>query len=150
MMEIRPARAGDLDAVRRCAVAAYEIYVDRIGRKPAPMVADFDAASTSGELYVLQVGDAIHGFIVLFPRAGHIFVENVAVDPAQQGRGYGRRLLDFAEAEARRLGLPALELYTNAKMTENLALYPRVGYLETGRRTEDGFDRVYFRKVLTD
>lgn len=149
-MEIRPAGKADLEAVRACAVAAYTIYVERIGREPAPMVADFDAHLADDELFVAREGEAILGFIVLFPRADHIFVENVAVDPAHQGKGCGRLLLDFAEAEARRLGLPALELYTNAKMTENLILYPRVGYVETDRRTENGFDRVYFRKVLTE
>jgi hypothetical protein len=33
-------------------------------------------------------------------------------------------------------------------MTENLSLYAALGYEETGRATEDGFDRVYFRKSL--
>ena len=33
-------------------------------------------------------------------------------------------------------------------MTENLALYPALGYVETGRRVEDGFSRVYFSKRL--
>ena len=42
----------------------------------------------------------------------------------------------------------AVELYTNAQMTENLSLYPRLGYAKTGRRMEDGFDRVFYRKEL--
>ena len=37
---------------------------------------------------------------------------------------------------------------TNEKMTENLTLYPRLGYCEVARRTEDGFNRVYFQKTL--
>jgi Ni,Fe-hydrogenase III large subunit len=45
--------------------------------------------------------------------------------------------------------LPSIELYTNAKMTENLAYYPRLGFEETGRRREDGFDRVYFRRLVS-
>ncbi len=54
----------------------------------------------------------------------------------------------WLEALARQGGAAAVELYTNARMTENLQLYPRLGYAETGRRTEDGFDRVFFRKHL--
>lgn len=41
-----------------------------------------------------------------------------------------------------------MELYTNAKMTENLTLYARLGWRETDRRTEQGFERVYFEKAV--
>jgi hypothetical protein len=34
-------------------------------------------------------------------------------------------------------------------MTENLLLYPSLGYHLIDRRREDGFDRVFFRKSLT-
>jgi hypothetical protein len=33
-------------------------------------------------------------------------------------------------------------------MFENLGLYLKMGFVETGRREEDGFERVYFRKEL--
>ena len=49
---------------------------------------------------------------------------------------------------ARQRGLKAVHLYTNEKMTENLSLYPRLGYIEVARRMEDGFSRVYFEKSL--
>jgi hypothetical protein len=34
-------------------------------------------------------------------------------------------------------------------MTENLAYYRRHGYTETHRAGQDGFRRVFFRKLLT-
>jgi len=86
--------------------------------------------------------------IVLIPGDDHLLVENVAVDPAMQGRGLGRELMAFAERRAAELELPELRLYTNQLMTENLALYPALGYTETGRRVEDGFARVYFSKRI--
>lgn len=64
------------------------------------------------------------------------------------GHGIGRALIAQVEATARKQGLAAVELYTNEKMTENLALYPRLGYRETGCHIEDGFARVFFRKDL--
>jgi ribosomal protein S18 acetylase RimI-like enzyme len=82
-------------------------------------------------------------------RAGHLFVENVAVRPDHQGRGFGRRLMAFAEDMARERGQPAVELYTNVKMTENFPFYEGLGFVETERRHENGFDRVYLRKTLT-
>ena len=88
------------------------------------------------------------GFVVGYPRGDHWHLENVAVDPAKQGTGLGRALVTHAEAVARAAGARAVELYTNAKMTENQGLYPRLGYRETGRAAEDGFDRVFYRKTL--
>jgi hypothetical protein len=37
-------------------------------------------------------------------------------------------------------------LYTNEKMTDNLSIYRKLGYVEVARRTENGFNRVYFEK----
>jgi ribosomal protein S18 acetylase RimI-like enzyme len=68
--------------------------------------------------------------------------------PAYQGKGVGRALLEFAEAEARRRGFAAIHLYTHEMMTENIGLYQRIGYVETRRVTEKGYDRVYMTKQL--
>jgi hypothetical protein len=50
--------------------------------------------------------------------------------------------------EARRLGLSALSLYTNAAMSENLAVYAHLGFVETHRVVERGYNRVYMRLSL--
>ena len=102
------------------------------------------------QAWVLVVGQARENRSPQFQDVGfaQLLVENVAVARSAQGRGLGRRLLEHAEDQALRLGLPETRLYTNAAMTENLAIYPRLGYAEVNRRTEDGFDRVYFRKDL--
>jgi len=148
-IQVRPAVSGDADAIRDCAEAAYAVYVARMGRKPAPMVADFASQIRAGHVHVGIDGNRVTGFIVLYPRGDHIHVENVAVRPECQGLGVGRRLLAFAEERALSAGVSAIELYTNVAMTENLTFYPRLGYAETKRRSEAGFERVYFRKELT-
>lgn len=148
-MEIRAARVSDLDGIRRCAEAAYGPYIARIGRPPAPMVADFARLVGDGSVHVLDEGGAIAGFAVFYRRGDHVHLENVAVHPDFQQRGCGVRLIAHVEQFAVEDGAAAVELYTNARMTENLALYPRLGYAETGRRHEDGFDRVFFRKAVT-
>ncbi len=145
---IRQATRDDLSAVEECATAAYAIYVARIGRKPAPMIADFAASIAAGNLFVEVEAETVRGFVVFYPCADHVHLENVAVDPRWQRRGIGARLIDFVETEARRLGFARVELYTNARMTENREMYPRLGYVEFDRRVEDGFDRVYYRKSL--
>ena len=147
-MTIRAAEPADIDAVRGCARKAYEIYVPRMGREPAPMVADFAASQASGNLYVLEHEGAVAGFVVFHDRDNHLHLENVAVHPAFQGLGLGRQLIDFAEEAARQSGFAHVELYTNVKMTENIPYYPSLGYEEIGCWQEDGFDRVFFRKEL--
>ncbi len=147
-MQIVMADPSHLGAVEACARAAYEKYIERIGREPAPMVADFAGSIDAGQLWVAIDDGGLSGYVVFYPRGDHLHLENLAVLPGQQGRGIGRALIAHVEEEARRLRLAAVELYTNEKMTENLGFYPRLGYIETGRRNEAGFNRVYFRKGL--
>ena len=68
--------------------------------------------------------------------------------PSCRGKGLGRGLLEFAEGEARRAGFDSIYLYTHEKMTENLALYSRIGYVEYDRRSRGKFSLVYMRKHL--
>jgi ribosomal protein S18 acetylase RimI-like enzyme len=145
---IRLAAEEDAPALHGIAVAAYQRYVPRIGREPAPMTADYLASARRGQAWIATEDGQAAGFIILVPQPGYLLLENVAVLPAAQGRGVGARLLDLAEERARSLGLPEIRLYTNEAMTESLAYYPRHGYTETHRAEQDGFHRVYFRKRL--
>ena len=146
---IRPAVAADEPAIRACAERAYARYVPLIGRRPAPMDADVAGQIAAGEVHVAtDAAGALRGFVVFRDEGDHMLLENVAVLPEEAGRGTGGALIRFCEETARGRGFATVRLYTNARMTENLALYPRLGYAEIGRRTEDGFDRVFFEKTL--
>ena len=112
------------------------------------MVADFAAALREGHLEILHEGNEPIGFLVSYALQNSLFVENVAIDPQHQGKGYGGSVFALLETRARSLELSAIELYTNEKMTENLNFYPRLGFKEFDRRTEAGFNRVYFRKAV--
>lgn len=54
----------------------------------------------------------------------------------------------FAERMARAAGSQAIRLYTNEVMTENAALYGRLGYVERHRAVQNGFRRIIMRKDL--
>ena len=149
MVTVRLADQGDVDALCRIAAAAYQPYVARIGRAPAPMTADYAQAVRDRQAWVAVEDGQVTGFVILVARPGYLLLENVAVLPAAQGRGIGGRLLGLAEQHARSLGRSEIRLYTNEAMTENLAYYPRRGYTETHRAEQDGFRRVFFRKPLT-
>ena len=147
---IRLAEADDEPEIRDCAEQAYARYVPMIGRKPAPMVADFVAQIAAGMVYVVTDDQALfHGFIVFYAEEEHILLENVAVLPSAAGRGVGRALISFCEDAARQRGMNGVHLYTNEKMTDNLSIYPKLGYVKVAQRTKDGFKRVYFEKTLT-
>jgi ribosomal protein S18 acetylase RimI-like enzyme len=143
---VRLATLADLPAIRDVVGAAYARYLDRMDRPPAPMLADYAAEVESGRLWV--TGEPVTGLIELIEAGTSLHVGNVAVHPSAQGSGLGRRLLEFAEEQARQRGLDRLDLFTNKVMTENQAIYARLGYRETGRRTEDGYQRVYMEKDL--
>ena len=144
-MPIRRAIAADTETVRAIALAAYAKYLSRMGRAPAPMVADFAGHISRDEVVVIEDDGALHGFMIAWPEADAYVVDNLAVHPAVQGKGFGRKLIEYAVMAARQSGLPALRLYTNVAMHENLAWYRRIGFVETHRAMENGFDRVYMR-----
>jgi ribosomal protein S18 acetylase RimI-like enzyme len=144
---MRLARPEDRAAVERLVHDAYEPWIKVIGMRPAPMSADYGALIGAGRVHVT---DDLEGLIVLVPQDdGELFVDNVAVRPESQGKGIGRELLAYAEEEARRLGLLALCLFTNVKMTSNIALYTSLGYVETGRIGSEGRSAVVMRKELS-
>jgi ribosomal protein S18 acetylase RimI-like enzyme len=109
---------------------------------------DYGERVARGYVFVAEEAGGVVGLIVLVPAPDHLLVENVAVDPDWQGQGIGRALLAFAEVAGRDAEFATLRLYTNAAMTENLALYPRLGYEEVDRRIDNGFERVFFAKRL--
>lgn len=145
-MTIRRARAEEASLLRALVERAYAPWVPVVGRRPMPMDDDYAARVSAGEAWVLEEAGAVRGVLVLEGHADHLLLENVAVEPARRGHGHGRALLDFAEAEARRRGLPEVRLYTNEKMERNVALYAARGYAETGRRQGAGFRRVFMAK----
>lgn len=146
---IRLAVAADRAAIEAVVAAAYSVYIERIGKTPGPMHDDYAARIAAGAVSVAEDADGtIAAVLVLLPKPDHLLLDNVAVRPDRQHRGLGRGLIDFAEAEARRQGFAELRLYTHQRMSENIALYRRLGFVETGRRQEAGYERVFMRKSV--
>lgn len=145
---IRTATTADAARISAIARAAYAKYVPRIGREPAPMSVDYEAEIVAQRVVLVEGAEKIIGYMVSWPEADAYFIDNVGVDPAFQGQGCGRRLVEHAAGEAVRLRLPALRLYTNVQMTENLAMYAHMGFVETHRGIENGYHRAYLRRDL--
>jgi GNAT superfamily N-acetyltransferase len=146
-MSIRIAREADVPEIRTCVREAYEVYLERMERPPAPRLDDPAVQVGDGQVYV-ECAESVRGVLVLVPFPGHLLVENLAVRPVFQRHGIGSRLLAFAEARATELGRAEVRLYTNERMTENLRYYSARGYRETGRAVEDGYARVFLSKSV--
>ena len=145
---IRLATPQDRIAVEGIVRDAYSVYLDRMGQPPGPLLDDYVAQIAAGSVSVLDEDGEIVAIIVLLAKPDHLLLDNIAVRPDRQGTGLGRQLIAFAETEARRCGFSELRLYTHETMVENIALYTRVGFVETGRGREAGYDRVFMTKRL--
>jgi ribosomal protein S18 acetylase RimI-like enzyme len=148
--EIRRAKLEDATAITRCIAAAYRHYAVRIGKPPAPMLDDYAELIQRHKVFILAERDKIIGVLVLIEKEQSILLDNVAVNPKYQRRGLGRKLIEFAEAEALRLGFSSMILYTNVQMTENIDLYRKLGFVETGRKQEHGYQRIYMQRHLLE
>lgn len=146
--EIRPAAPADAKAIRDLTRAAYAKWVSLIGREPLPMQADYERAIREHTIDLLTVGGTLAGLIETVLHADHLWIENVAVAPERQGRGYGRLLLAHAERRAVQSGRRAIRLLTNQAFVANLEFYARLGYVVDQTGPFRGGMTVYMRKRI--
>jgi GNAT superfamily N-acetyltransferase len=138
-LEMRRAAAADAAAVRSLTRQAYAKWVAVTGREPKPMGADYDRAVREHRVDLAYCDGTLAGLIEMIAEADHLLVENVAVAPAFQKQGIGRRLMAHAEAVALGLDYALVRLYTNKLFAENVALYGRLGYrIDREENTERG------------
>ncbi|AXX99132.1 GNAT family N-acetyltransferase [Profundibacter amoris] len=93
--------------------------------------AEFAALLTSKGVFVQSTAA---GFALGREIAGESELLTLAVDPALQRQGHGRRLLTAFEAESRKRGATEALLEVAATNTGARNLYESAGYRESGRR----------------
>jgi ribosomal protein S18 acetylase RimI-like enzyme len=98
------------------------------------------------ELYVLIESFTIIGTIVLTPSIDpeyksvkwltqdqdNLYVHRLAIHPSKQGKGYARKLMDFAEGLAISNGYASIRLDTFSKNLRNQKFYELRGYQRLG------------------
>ncbi|RSZ38169.1 MULTISPECIES: GNAT family N-acetyltransferase [unclassified Variovorax] len=145
---IRRATESDAASIADCAVEAFRHYIPRLGLTPIPMTKDYGAAIANAQVWIATQEDRTIAALVLDVTDEGFLIDVIAVRPGQQGTGLGRALLELAEREALRQGHDSIYLFTNEKMTENRALYERIGYVEYKRLAFAERTRVFLRKQL--
>ena len=82
-----------------------------------------------GEIFFAVEADEVIGSCAMIPRGDDEFeLAKLAVTPAAQGRGIGRRLVEAAIAFARRRGAKRVILVSNSSLGPALRLYERLGF----------------------
>ncbi len=136
---IRPILPADAEAVAaliRLAFAAMPVPLE-----PAPSALGETGDSIRAHLAegggMLVEGPA--ACILWSERDGGLYVGRLATHPAHRGQGLALLLMEAAEREARRRGLPRLHLGVRLALAGNRRLFARLGFTETRLRTHDGY-----------
>ncbi|CAN5577777.1 GNAT family N-acetyltransferase [soil metagenome] len=148
MSSIRHAVAEDAAAIAELTRVAYTKWVPLIGRKPRPMTVDYSLAVQSHRFDLLHCDSVLAGLIETVVEDDCLLIENVAVRPDFQGRGFGKTLLAHAESLAREAGFHRMRLYTNRMFAVNIALYESLGYVTEREETLEHGVLVHMAKPL--
>ena len=82
-----------------------------------------------GHIFMAYAGAEAVGCVALIPmRDGVYELSKMAVSPHLRGKGLGRRLLQHAIAQAKRLGAKSLFLGSNTRLKDAVHLYESVGF----------------------
>jgi GNAT superfamily N-acetyltransferase len=139
-----PVDFGDWEALRALIHDAFAYMNGRIDPPssawrltPQSMAAD----AAKGALLLAVSGSTLVGCVFVRPKADALYIGKLAVRPGLQGSGIGKALVEAARAEARALGLEALELETRIELTRNHDAFARMGFIKTAETAHPGYER---------
>jgi ribosomal protein S18 acetylase RimI-like enzyme len=147
-IELRQGVPEDAPAIRALTREAYAKWVKLIGREPWPMTADYEQALRKHRFDLLYADGKLVAFIETIREADHLLIENVAVSPSFQGRGFGRKLVAHAEQLAAASGFGQIRLYTNKRFEENVRLYRSLGFCLDREEAFEGGVMVHMSKAV--
>ena len=145
-MFFRRAVAEDHKIIIAIAQKAYEKYVERMGKEPAPMR---PVIQKEDVVFICEDNKQIIAFAILVKINDQIILDNIAVDPTHQKKGIGNNFIKFIEEYLMEQKVNKYQLYTNEMMFENIDWYQKIGFKIFKKVTEKGFNRIYFEKELS-
>ena len=145
-MLFRIAKLEDHKIIITIAFKAYEKYVERMGKEPAPMRPSIQKEDV---VFVCEDNKQVIAFAILVKINDQIILDSIAVDPSHQNKGIGNSFIKFIEQYLMEQKVNKYQLYTNEKMFENIDWYQKIGFKIFKKVTEKGFNRIYFEKQLS-
>jgi len=144
----RLATSEDGDELAALAVLAYGGYLDQLDEPPAPMLLDYAVVAAAGRTHVAVWDGVIVAMVTVEEDGADLVLRNLAVLPSFQGRGIGRRMVEFAERLARERGHRCIRLWTRVEMRANIDFYVALDYAVTHTERGGGANRIFFRKEI--
>jgi predicted N-acetyltransferase YhbS len=129
--KIRIAEDADAETITKLVNAAFNVerfFIDR-DRINADKVRSM---LQTGRYLLAEKGDALMACVYVEMRGERGYFGLLAVDPARQGLGLGRRMVVEAEEFARAAGAAFMDLRIVNLRTELPPFYRRLGYAESG------------------
>ena len=145
-MFFRRAVAEDHEIIIAIAQKAYEKYIERIGKEPAPMRPIIQKEDV---VFICEDNKHVIAFAILVKINDQIILDSIAVDPSHQKKGIGNNFIKFIEQYLIEQKISKYQLYTNEKMFENIDWYQKIGFKIFKKVTEKGYNRIYFEKQLS-
>jgi putative acetyltransferase len=82
-----------------------------------------------GYIFMAYLSDQAVGCVALIPIGGGVYeLSKMAVSPELRGLGIGRKLLQHAVTQAKRIGAKSLFLGSNSRLENAIHLYESVGF----------------------
>ena len=144
-MLFRKAKLEDHKIIMAIALKAYEKYIERMGKEPAPMR---PVIQKEDVVFVYEYNTQVIAFAILVKINDQIILDSIAVDPPHQKKGIGNNFIKFIEEYLMEQKVNKYQLYTNEKMFENIDWYQKIGFKIFKKVTEKEYNRIYFEKEL--
>ncbi|MEU7751646.1 N-acetyltransferase family protein [Micromonospora sp. NPDC049171] len=149
---VRPMTDADADRV----LAIYQVGLDAGNASfevTAPTWAAFDAARLTGHRFVAVDHDGVVGWIAVSPTSTRavyagVVEHSVYVDPAAQGRGVARLLLDALITSTEAAGIWTIQSGIFPENAASLTLHQRAGFRVIGVRERVGRHHDRWRDVV--
>jgi predicted GNAT family N-acyltransferase len=132
MIEVRAVQAPK--DVEQCLRLRWTVFVEEQGVRPSD---ELDGQDRGGAVHALASLDGVPcgAGRLIFTADGVAKIQRMAVIDDVRGKGVGRALLAFLEAEARRRGATRLTLWAQVRAR---GFYEKAGYAAAGAEFDDG------------
>jgi N-acetylglutamate synthase-like GNAT family acetyltransferase len=134
-IRIRPADADDVPAIARVLFASFKeyrtLYTESAFAVTTPRAERIAERIAEGAIWVALHHNAVVGTVSAKSRDDGLYIHGMAVSPLWRGQKVGWRLLEQAEAFARKAGAERLYLSTTPFLSRAIALYKTYGFVKS-------------------